>query len=117
MFTSLIARHLPCSRIASLLALGAILAIPALAADVPVDQVGQKFSPNNISVKVGDTIHFKNGDDVTHNIQVTNPDDDNDDKGLQKPGEEIAQLFDKAGNYTIHCAIHPRMKMTVDVKP
>lgn len=112
-----ITSHLPRGRIALALALGALAALPALAADVPVDQVGQKFSPNNISVKVGDTIHFKNGDDVTHNIQVTNPDDDNDDKGLQKPGEEIAQLFDKAGNYTIHCAIHPRMKMTVDVKP
>jgi plastocyanin len=117
MSTSFITRCFPRNRLAILAALGAIIAIPALAADVPVDQVGQKFSPNTISVKVGDTIHFKNGDDVTHNIQVTNPDDDNDDKGLQKPGEEIAQLFDKAGTYTIHCAIHPRMKMIVDVKP
>jgi plastocyanin len=105
----------------SCLALVAILAVsasrPAAAADVSVDQVGQKFSPNSITVKVGDTVHFKNGDDVTHNIQVTDSDDSNEDEGLQKPGEEIKQTFDKAGQFSVHCAIHPRMKMTIAVKP
>lgn len=94
-----------------------LLALPAFAGEVSIDQVGQKFAPNTITIKPGDTIHFKNGDDVTHNIQVTSPDDDNEDKGLQKPGEEIKHTFDKAGTFAIHCAIHPRMKMTVDVKP
>ncbi len=92
------------------------VALPAAATDIAIDQVGQKFDPPTTSAKVGDTLKFHNSDDVTHNIQVTDADDDNEDKGLQKPGEEITETFDKSGTYTIHCAIHPRMKMTVEVK-
>ncbi len=98
------------------LLLGACLALPVAAADVHVDQVGQKFDPNTVSLKVGDTVHFKNGDDVTHNINVIDGDDNADDKGLQKPGQEITQKFDKAGSYMVKCAIHPKMKMSVEVK-
>jgi plastocyanin len=38
------------------------------------------------------------------------------DKGLQKPGETINQLFDKSGKFVVRCSIHPKMKMTVTVK-
>lgn len=90
--------------------------LPSFAADIAVDQIGQKFDPNSVTLKVGDTLHFKNGDDVTHNINVIDGDDNADDKGLQKPGQEIAQKFDKPGSYLVKCAIHPKMKMSVEVK-
>lgn len=88
----------------------------AAAADVNIDQVGQKFDPKSVTIKVGDTLKFHNSDDVTHNIQITDADGNNEDAGLQKPGQDIAQTIDKAGTYSVHCAIHPRMKMTVEVK-
>ena len=84
-----------------------------------IDQVGQKFSQTALSVASGDTVHFVNHDDVTHNINVINvidADDNAIDKGLQKPGEAITQLFDKAGKVTVRCSIHPKMKMTVAVR-
>ena len=86
------------------------------AAESTVTQSHTSFDLDEVSIKPGDTVSFLNKDDVTHNIQVLNEDGDNDDKGLQKPGETIKETFPKAGNYKIHCAIHPKMKMTVAVK-
>jgi plastocyanin len=81
-----------------------------------IDQVGQKFSQTSLSIPAGDTVHFVNHDDVTHNINVIDADDNAVDKGLQKPGETINQLFDKSGKFVVRCSIHPKMKMTVTVK-
>ncbi len=86
------------------------------AAASEIDQVGQKFSQTTLTVSAGDTVHFVNHDDVTHNVNVIDADDNAIDKGLQKPGDTIDQLFDKAGKFTIRCSIHPKMKMTVVAK-
>jgi len=88
----------------------------ANAADVPVDQAGQKFNPDSITVKAGDSVTFTNKDDVTHNIHVITSGGDSEDKGLQKPGENIKETFAKAGDYQVRCSIHPKMKMTVTVQ-
>jgi plastocyanin len=90
--------------------------IVAIAAEVDIDQVNQRFSKSTVALAVGDTLHFRNGDDVTHNIQVTLDDGDPEDQGLQKPGETITYSFAKAGDYEIRCSIHPRMKMLANVK-
>lgn len=86
------------------------------AAATEIDQVGQKFSQSTLAVAAGDIVHFVNHDDVTHNINVIDEDDNAADKGLQKPGESIEQLFDKSGKFIIRCSIHPKMKMTIAVK-
>ena len=86
------------------------------AADVDVTQIGQKFIPGNITAKVGDHVKFHNKDDVTHNINVIDAADNADDKGLQKPGEDIDELLAKAGVYNVRCSIHPKMKMTINVQ-
>ena len=78
-----------------------------------IDQVGQQFSKKTLSVKAGDTVRYQNGDDVTHNINIIDAADVTRDMGLQKPGEQIPVLFDKAGKFTVHCGIHPKMKMVV----
>lgn len=93
-------------------------ALPALAADLSVSQKNKTFSVPSLSVQVGDTVHFKNFDDVTHNITVKGggSDDDTDDLGLQKPGVEVSHRFDAKGRYRVVCSIHPRMRMTVNVQ-
>lgn len=93
-----------------------LTADPLMAADVAVDQVGQKFSPKEVALAVGDSVHFHNSDDVTHNINVIDPEGDSDDQGLQKPGQDINYKFAKPGTYDVKCSIHPKMKMTVTVK-
>jgi plastocyanin len=102
---------------AALIALiGLTLSQAAIAADTSIDQVGQKFSITSVTLKAGESIHFLNKDDVTHNINVIDSDDNANDKGLQKPGETIDQKFDKAGDFQVRCSIHPKMKMTVKVQ-
>lgn len=101
------------------LILACVFAATSLAAqanDTAIDQAGQKFSPDSVTIKAGDSMTFTNKDDVTHNIHIINAAGDSEDKGLQKPGENIKQTFDKAGEYQVRCSIHPKMKMTVTVQ-
>jgi plastocyanin len=98
----------------SLVALGA-LAVQANAGETAVDQKNLKFSVDSVSVKAGDTIKYHNSDDVNHNLNVVDSDDFAADQGIQKPGDSLAVKFDRAGTFTVKCAIHPKMKMTVVV--
>ena len=86
------------------------------AAVTEIDQVGQKFSQSSLALKVADHIKFHNNDDVQHDIKVIDAGGDEDDHGLQKPGETIDVVFAKSGRFVVRCTIHPKMKMTVDVQ-
>jgi plastocyanin len=92
------------------------ITISARAADTTVTQSHTTFDQDELTIKAGDTVTFSNKDDVTHNIQVTDSSGANEDKGLQKPGQDIKETFAKAGEYKIHCAIHPKMKMKSTVQ-
>jgi plastocyanin len=35
---------------------------------------------------------------------------------MKKPGEEKSIVFDEAGSATVRCAIHPKMKLNLNVK-
>jgi len=98
------------------LAAAEFVALAAVAAETDIEQANQKFSKTSVSLASGDVLHFKNLDDVTHNINITLGDGDPEDQGLQKPGEVINYTFAKAGSYDVRCSIHPRMKMSVTVK-
>jgi len=84
-------------------ALFAISLSSAFAAEVAVEQAGQKFAPDSVPLKAGDTIVFTNKDDVKHNINIINPSGDSDDKGIQAPGESIKSAFPTAGEYQVRC--------------
>lgn len=88
----------------------------ALAAVSQIDQVGQKFSQSSLTLHLSDHVTFLNQDDVQHNIKIIDADGGEDDKGLQKPGESIDVGFAKSGHFMVRCAIHPKMKMQVDVQ-
>jgi plastocyanin len=92
------------------------LAFSVIAADTVIDQAEQHFSKSSASLRTGDTIHFVNHDEVTHNIMVVDPSGEVADQGLQKPGEIITAQFDHNGRFQIRCAVHPRMKVQVDVQ-
>jgi plastocyanin len=93
-----------------------MFAVPSYAANTVVTQSHTSFDVDDASLTKGDTITFSNKDDVTHNIQILDSEGNMDDKGLQKPGEDIKAKFDAPGEYKVHCAIHPKMKMTITVK-
>src|SRR5688500_15226055 len=70
------------------------------------------FMPAKISAAVGKALVFLNSDDTPHQISVAN--------GPKTPvflrGQRAALTFDKAGEYSYICGLHPSMKGTIEVK-
>ena len=90
------------------------LAVSA-AAPITVSQKGLQFSVPELSVPKGQVIVFVNDDRTPHNITVKG-DGVNLNSGLQQPGVEFKVPFAKPGTYAVSCGIHPKMKLSVEVK-
>ena len=111
--------------IASLLAFGAAAcgssspSAPTVSADVTIAMVGdrgnQSYSPNPTTMRVGQTVAWKNNDSTTHNA-------------LEDAGERFAsanvspgatsspRTMSAAGTFTYHCTLHPGMVGTLVVQ-
>ena len=90
------------------------LSAGALAANMAITQKGRMFSSENVTVKKGEALTFLNDDSVPHNILSTSKGNEFN-LGSQPPGASTDVTFKEAGDVTVICAIHPRMKMTVRV--
>lgn len=90
------------------------VALPVQAEEVPVGQAGKVFNPDNLQLKVGDSVKFNNDDKVTHAVLIKGPAESN--LGQISPGEAKSASFDAPGTYDVKCAIHPKMKMTITVE-
>jgi plastocyanin len=72
------------------------------------------YSPKTLTIAPGDTVEWFNPENIPHMV--------NSDTGaeLQSPlfnqGTNYQHLFNKAGKYTYHCAVHPTMLGTIIVK-
>ena len=99
-----------------LLACVALLAcaVPALGADHVVRQSGKAFSVASLKAKVGDTISFRNEDPFVHNI-FSLSDVQSFDLGTFAKGESRQVKLDKPGHIEVECAVHPEMKLVVEV--
>ena len=86
----------------------------AFAAERSIGQKGRVFSESTITIKKGDVIVFMNDDTVTHNVMTIGSVADFN-IGSQAPGVSTPITFEKPGEFTILCAMHPRMKMVVNV--
>ena len=80
-----------------------------------VDQKGKTFIPHSITVKVGDTITFKNSDPFAHNA-YTDDEENEFDIGMQSPGDDIAITIRAKAVFNVECAIHPNMLLEVTVE-
>ena len=87
----------------------------ASAANHIVEQSGKKFAPETLKVKVGDTVTFVNNDSITHNV-FSRTNDHRFNIGAQKAGEQKAVKFDKNGLIDVRCAMHPTMRLKVEVE-
>jgi plastocyanin len=85
------------------------------AAESVVSQKNLTFTPGAVTVKVGDSLQFKNDDDVTHNAFSTSKGNEFNSKA-QQPGQTASVTFKVAGQVDVRCAFHPKMTMTVTVK-
>jgi LPXTG-motif cell wall-anchored protein len=70
------------------------------------------FSPKSITVDVGDTVTWRNNDDVAHSATA---EDGSFDTGTFGNGRSRSETFDTAGTFQYICTPHPFMKGTVEV--
>ena len=78
-------------------------------------QKDKAFDKETLQVKVGDTVHFENADPFFHNV-FSLSDAKFFDLGSFPKGESRPVIFDKAGTVEVECAIHPNMRMVIEVK-
>lgn len=70
--------------------------------------------PSGLSVKVGDSISWTDGDSAPHTVTFDNG---TCDSGRISPGSTVTVTYTVAGTYTFHCAIHSSMTGTLEVTP
>ena len=89
-----------------------------------VGQVPPFYNPNELTVKVGDTITFRNDDAIEHTATSTSNGTDVIsptpsgvfDTGPLMMGEEKQVTFDKEGTFNYFCTIHPFMRGSITVE-
>lgn len=81
---------------------------------VLVEMKDIKFSPEEITVKAGETVRWVNNDPVGHT--VTDDGGTFDSGIIDGNGGSFEQTFEEPGTYPYHCSIHPIMKGTVIVE-
>lgn len=84
------------------------------AAETIVTQKDKRFSIAALKVKVGDTVTFRNDDPYFHNI-FSLSDVQAFDLGSFPKGDSKKIMFTKEGKVEVECAIHPDMKLVIDV--
>ena len=92
--------------------------VPAKAApDAPIviSQKDKVFHPETLSVRQGDRVVFRNDDPVIHNV-FSRTEGSQFNLKMQQPGQEDTVAFDEPGEVTVRCAIHPSMKLTIQVE-
>ena len=87
----------------------------AQAREYVVSQSKKAFSVNRLKIKVGDTVSFKNDDPFFHNI-FSLSDTQSFDLGSYPQGQSRKIQFTKPGRIDVECAIHPEMKMVIEVE-
>ena len=95
--------------VAALLLLGSA---HVLAADHVVVLKKKVFSPESISVKVGDSVEFRNDDPVEHAVASQSEAKSFDFDPLP-PGESRKVTFDKPGTVEVGCSMHDGMHLTI----
>jgi plastocyanin len=92
------------------------LAGPLAAAEHVVSQKGKAFSVRKLAVKAGDAVKFLNEDPFAHNV-FSLSDAKSFDLGSYGQGGAKSVTFDKAGSVEVECAVHPDMRLVVEVAP
>lgn len=101
--------------LAVVLASVAGLNLSAHAKDFEIAQKDKKFSAKSLTVKVGDSVSFKNEDPFSHNV-FSLSDSKTFDLGSYPQGQAKKVTFDKPGTIEVECAIHPDMKIDIEVQ-
>jgi plastocyanin len=88
--------------------------IPPPAAPKIMDQSGYEFLPALLLAQLGQTVQFRNSEDVLHNVRVT-------EVATENPVFNVATIafgsydykFERPGFYTVTCDIHSTMRADI----
>jgi plastocyanin len=72
------------------------------------------FSPQSVTVTAGDTVTWRNDQNINHT--VTSDTGDELDSPVLSQGQTYQHVFAQAGTYPYHCTIHPTMTGNVAVQ-
>jgi plastocyanin len=72
------------------------------------------FSPQSITVSAGDTVTWRNDDNVNHT--VTSDSGGEPDSPVLSQGQIYQHVFAQPGTHSYHCTIHPTMTGNVAVQ-
>jgi plastocyanin len=91
----------------------------ASAKDIEVSQKSKTFLQDKapvkaLKLKVGDTVSFRNDDPFFHNVFSASP-VKSFDLGSYPQGQSRKVTFEHEGSVDVECAIHPDMKLKVEV--
>jgi plastocyanin len=78
-----------------------------------VIMTNRAYDPQQITVKVGDTVTWVNQDSPQHDVVANNGEFKSK---LFDKGQSFSFTFTKAGTYPYYCSIHPGMTGTVIVR-
>lgn len=92
-----------------------LVLVPAYAGEHVVSQKGKAFSARKMTVQVGDSVKFMNDDPFAHNV-FSLSDAKSFDLGSYGQGLWKAVTLDKPGIVEVECAVHPDMRMVIEVK-
>jgi plastocyanin len=81
-----------------------------------VSQKTKAFSVKKLTVKVGDSVKFVNEDSFAHNVFSLSA-AKSFDLGSFGNGGSKSVTFDKPGKVEVECAVHPDMRMDIEVTP
>ncbi|HWJ99362.1 MAG TPA: hypothetical protein VNR41_01505 [Xanthobacteraceae bacterium] len=96
---------------AGMLSTALVIAAP----QIQISQKGREFNPREISVARGEAIQIVNDDgDLLHHAYIESK-KFSFDSGDQQPGTKTTITFPELGDFTVRCAIHPKMKLLVHV--
>ena len=83
---------------------------------VVIDQLGMAFLPPVLLAQISQPVHFRNSEDVLHNVRVYNIDTQETAFNISTPiGGTYEHRFDTAGTYRVACDIHPAVGPSVVV--
>lgn len=79
----------------------------------PIEISNFAFSPNTLTIGIGDTVTWTNKDSAVHTIVSDSGTEIN--SGSLANGASYSHTFTSAGTYDYHCSIHTSMKGKVIV--
>ena len=79
-----------------------------------MDQYGKQFVPDQLFVRVGQPVNFRNSEDQLHNVTVTRNRSGAEVFNVsQNQGDVHSHTFERPGEYDVVCDVHPGMRATV----